>query len=121
MAPPRNQAFRVARHAGAADIGAQIVDRAAGRFSDLALEGGTAIALAAHPSATPIDEGVGNTRERRLALKRESGPFGRIGAAGTAALAQARGVRGREIEPLWSGGPVHHAAGYRLPRALRAA
>src|SRR5574338_1020492 len=96
MAPARHVALLVARLAGAADVGADVIDRAGGRFADLAGEGGATVAGPAHAGAVRRDQRFGNARQRRVILEAEARPIGRIGTAGAAAPAWRSLLRGAD-------------------------
>lgn len=89
----RHQAIVVAGHAGAADIGANIVNAASGSFADLAGERGTTHAVAAHAGFVGGHVFCRNQVELRVILGGEARPFGRIGTAGATALAVKQGDR----------------------------
>jgi hypothetical protein len=72
----------VARLAGATDLGPDGVDRAGGGTADFADQRRAAVADAAH-AARP-DIGGRDAADRRLILKGEARPVGRVGAAGAA-------------------------------------
>ena len=87
MRRPRHQAVVAAGHAGAADIGAEIIDAAGRMFAHLAGERRTSAALAAHSGLVGRYQLGRNAIELLVVLGREAWPVGRIGAAGAAALA----------------------------------
>ena len=66
---------------------ANFVDRAGSPLADLAAKRGTATALAAHAGLIRRDECFGDAVDFGILLGRKAWPFGRIGAAGPAALA----------------------------------
>src|SRR5258708_10613490 len=94
MPAPRHRAFGIAGHAGAADLGPRRIDRARRRDADLARQRRTAIAVAAHPRQSFIDELFRNQVELRVILGGEARPVLRIAAAGPAGLARAFDIDG---------------------------
>src|ERR1700760_3618650 len=87
VSPTRHQAIVVAGHAGATDIGTDLVDATSGRLADLPGKCGTAHAITAHAGFVGRHEFLRNPVELRVVFGREAWPFGRIGTAGAAALA----------------------------------
>lgn len=83
---PCQAAFRVARLAGAADVGTVRVDDASRRAADLAIKRRAAVAVAAHPGLLRVDEFCRNLIKRRIVFQREARPVPRIAAARAARL-----------------------------------
>src|ERR1700756_4692010 len=79
--PPGGSAGGVARQARSADIGTYGKDRGRSCRADLAHQGRTAIALAAHAPVLFVNEGARNASEIGVGLEREPRPLRRIGAA----------------------------------------
>jgi len=79
--PPGRLACIVARQARSADVGADRIDRARSCDADVAHQGRTAIALAAHAPKSLIDESARNAIESGVGLERKPRPLRRIGAA----------------------------------------
>ena len=87
MRRPRHQAVVAAGHAGAADIGAEIINATGRMFAHLSGERRTSAALAAHSGLVGRYQLGRNAIELLVVLGREARPVGRVGAAGAAALA----------------------------------
>ena len=90
----RDQAGIIARCAGAAYLGAIAVDCAGGEDADVADQGSTAMAVAAHTPAFVIGEGGGDASESAIILCRKAWPVARIGAAGAAGSTGRSAVEG---------------------------
>jgi hypothetical protein len=71
---PGQSTCLIARFTRATNIGSRAVNGAGRRDADLALQGGTTIALAPHTPATMIDKLVGDAIEIGVVLGREPGP-----------------------------------------------
>ncbi len=72
----RHQAVVAAGHAGAADVGADVINAASGMLADLAGQSRTAHAVAAHTGFVGSDEFLRNAVELRIVLGRKARPFG---------------------------------------------
>src|SRR5712671_1586466 len=110
MPLPRHVALGIAGHAGAADIGPNSVNPATNGNANLARQRRAAVAVAAHSRLPLVDEFLRDQGERRVVLDAEARPVRRIAAAGTAALAEAFGIKGGL-------GPIHPVRLTRKPGA----
>ncbi len=89
---PCNRAGLIAGRAGAADVGAYIIDHAAGSCADGAGQGIAALQRAGHTSAARVDEFFWNARQCGVVFERETGPVARGRTAGAAALTYGLGI-----------------------------
>lgn len=87
VSPTRHQAVVIARHAGAADVGTDVVDAAGRRLADLPAQCRTAGAVAAHAGFVGSHVFLRDKVELRVILGGEARPSGRVGAAGATGLA----------------------------------
>jgi len=115
MRGPCHQAIVAAGHAGAADVGAEIIDAAGRVLAHFASERRTPAALAPHAGLVGGNQFGRNAIELFVVLSREAWPVGRIGATGATALAvedcdrvgilvdKHRGPPGQADQPGWDG------------------
>ena len=71
----RKEAFRIAGHARAADIGTDCVDSAFRPFADLARQRRAAGADAAHTALVRRDKSIRNARDLHVVFHREARPL----------------------------------------------
>lgn len=81
MQAARGEAFGIAGLTLAADMRADVVDRACHALADLARQRRAAIAVALHPPLAIVDQRGRDARQFLICLEREARPFARRRAA----------------------------------------